>query len=301
MMNCFIINSSAGNGRAMPELATALKHSGVDFKIYRTKSPLDATRFVRKYCTEHPDEEVRFFACGGDGTLKEVVNGAVGFKNVEIGCYPCGSGNDFVKYYGSRKRFTDIKRLVKAPTVQIDLIKIGDIYSVNVANFGFDAFACRTMNEVKGKPIIGGKNAYYFGVMKGLFNAMQTEAKVYADGKLLNEDGTLLLCTAANGSHYGGAFNCAPKALNNDGLMELCLVKPMSRTKFVKLVNSYKNGNHLEDPNFSEYITYCRCKKAEFKADEDFAVTIDGELAVGNSFTCEVIPKAINFILPEEI
>lgn len=298
MKNCFIINSAAGKTSGMKQLAAELRTTNHEFKIYRTKGPMDATRFIRKYCTEHPDERIRFYACGGDGTLKEVVNGVVGFENAEVGCYPGGSGNDFVKYYGGKERFMNVDQLINAPTVAVDLIRMGDEYSVNVINCGFDTYACKTMNEIKKKPVIGGKNAYYSGVVKSLACAMETNAYVYADGELLNEDGKLLLCTAANGRYYGGSFLCAPRAENDDGLIELCLVKPISRAKFVTLVGSYKSGNHLTDPRFAEYIVYRRCKKVEFVGDENFAITVDGELIQGSSFSCEIVPEAVKFALP---
>ena len=56
-----------------------------------------ARDFVSNYCREHGDEEKRFYSCGGDGTLNEVANGAVGFSKTEITCFPVGSGNDFVR------------------------------------------------------------------------------------------------------------------------------------------------------------------------------------------------------------
>lgn len=299
MKNCFIINTRAGKNSGLRDLAEDLKNTSADFKIYRTKGPLDATRFIRKYCTEHPAEKIRFYACGGDGTLSEVVNGVVGFENAEVACFPCGSGNDFVKYYGGRERFFDVEKLITAPAVPVDLMKIGDKYSINVINCGLDTYACKTMNEIKKKPIIGGKNAYYSGVVKSFISNMKTNAMVYADGELLNEEGELLLCTAANGTHYGGSFRCAPRSKNNDGLIELCLVKPISRAKFITLVGSYEKGNHLEDPRFAEYIMYRRCKKVTFQGDEDFVATVDGELCFGSELTIEIVPNAIRFAVPD--
>ena len=72
----------------------------LDYVIYETKAHRDAIIFVKEYITEHPGEELRFYACGGDGTLFEVINGASGASNVEISCVPVGSGNDFLKYFG---------------------------------------------------------------------------------------------------------------------------------------------------------------------------------------------------------
>lgn len=300
MTNCFIINSSAGKRDSRHALAENLRKASGDFKIYRTKGPLDATRFIRTYCTNHPDEKIRFYACGGDGTLNEVINGVVGFENAEAACYPSGSGNDYVKYYGGKERFLDIDKLIEAPAVPVDLINVNGFYSVNVVNAGLDAYACKTMGEVKKVPVIGGKNAYYFGVAKSFVAAMKTKAFVYADGELLNESGEFLLCTAANGKYYGGSFCCAPYSVNDDGLMEVCLVKPISRSRFLSLVKSYEEGKHLEDPKFKDILVYRRCKKLEIIAEEDIALTIDGELVINKKFTCEIVPKAIKFAVPEE-
>ncbi len=300
MTNCFIINSSAGRRDNMHALAESLRGVAEEFKIYRTKGPLDATRFIRTYCTNHPDEKIRFYACGGDGTLNEVINGVVGFKNAEAACYPCGSGNDFVKYYGGKERFLDLERLINAPAVPVDLIDVNGTYSINVVNAGLDAYACKTMGEVKKMPFIGGKNAYYFGVAKSLAVAMRTKAFVYADGELLNEDGEFMLAALANGKYYGGSFCCAPYSVNDDGLMEVCLIKPIPRAKFLTLVKVYEAGKHFEDPRFSDLMIYKRCKKVEIRSDEEVAVTIDGELVLGKRFTCEIAPRAIKFAVPNE-
>lgn len=297
--NCFIINTSAGKSSAMHTLAADLKEISDDFKIHRTKCAGDAATFVRHCCQSHPDEKIRFYACGGDGTLNEVVNGAVGFENAEVACYPCGIGNDFVKYYGGKGRFMDIKSLMSAEARPVDLMKANGVYSINVINAGFDAYACEAMSEVKRKPFIGGGNAYYYGVAKSLISAMQTEAFVYADGELINPDGEMLLLTAANGRYYGGSFCCAPYSLNNDGLMELCFVKPISRLKFLTLVGLYKKGEHLDSEKFEKYIYYRRCRKIEIIGRDNLAVTCDGELYCGKEFTVEIVPSALNFVVPD--
>ena len=128
---------------------------------------------------------------------------------------------------------------------------------------------------------------------------MKTEALVYADDELLNENGSMLLCSIANGRYYGGSFMCAPLAENDDGLLEVCLVKPLSRVKFATMVKAYENGEHLSDPRFAEYVVYRRCKKVQLQGSEGFAVTIDGELVEGTEFTCEIIKGGIKFAAPD--
>ncbi len=299
MKTIFVVNPVSGKGEALRKVKEALRDVPGDYEIYETKGPRDATEHIRAYCTEHPDEKIRFCACGGDGTLNEVVNGVVGFENADVTCYPCGSGNDFVKYYGGADAFMDVSALMNAPSAPIDLIRAGDKYSVNVTNFGFDTSVCRTMEKVKTKPIIGGKNAYNFGVFTSVLTAMKTKAKVYGDGELLNEKGMITLCTVANGKYVGGQFCCAPRSVNDDGLMEVCLVKPISAFTLIKIIGTYTRGEHLDDPRLNDIIVYRRCKSVTVKADDKFAYTLDGEIIDAPEFTCEVAPGIIRFAVPQ--
>lgn len=298
MKHYFIVNPAAGQTDSFKILTEKLKTIAADFEIYSTKEKGDCIRFIKERCEEFSYERLRFYACGGDGTINEVINGAFGYENVEVSCYPCGSGNDFIKYYGEKERFLDVEELINASAAPIDLIKVGERLSVNVVNFGFDTYACKTMNEIKKKPVIGGSNAYYSGVIKALLFAMKSKAKVYADGELLNEGGEFLLCSAANGKYYGGSFCCAPRSDNTDGLMEVCLIKLISRLRFLTLVKAYEKGEHLDNRRFGDILVYRRAKKLEINASDSFTITLDGEIIEGKDFTCEIIPKGINFAVP---
>lgn len=294
----FIVNPMSGQGKAYRTIEKMLEGASFEYEIYLTAAPLDATRFVKEKCEEFSGETVRFIACGGDGTLNEVANGAVGYDNAEVGCCPCGSGNDFVKYYGGADLFMDVNILAEASAQKIDLIKVGNKYSINVVHFGFDTCVLRTMLKVKRMKLIGGKNAYNTGVVTAVLTGMKNKGKLYADGELLNSDGNFLLCTAANCSHVGGKFFCAPKSKNNDGYIDVCMVKPISRFRLINLINSYEKGTHLDDPRFEPIVTYRRCKTFSVEAPDGFCISIDGELTPFNKFTCEIVPAAINFVVP---
>ena len=298
MRHVFIINPAAGKEDSYTKLRELLS-SREDCELYATKCPGDATAYIRARCTEHPEERVRFYACGGDGTLGEVVNGAVGFENASVGCYPCGSGNDFVKYFGGKRVFRDLDALIEAREEWIDLMRVGDSYAVNATHFGFDSAVADTMRRVRRKKIIGGGNAYTTGVVVSLFTAMKNKCSVYADGELLNPKGEILLCTVANGQYVGGSFRCAPRSLCNDGLLEVCLVHPVSIPTFLNLIGDYGKGTHLEERKFEKYIVYRRAKEVRIEAPEGFLYSFDGELVENNSFTVEAVPQAIRFAVPK--
>ncbi len=300
MKHIFVINPAAGANDGTPAIRDFLKDncSDLETEVYVTTGIGDATRFVADYCRAHAGQPTRFYACGGDGTLNEVASGAAGFEGAEVAVYPSGSGNDYVKYFeGGAARFSDIRALMEAPTVDIDLMRIGDRYCVNVCNFGFDTTVAKTMIKVKRKKLIGGKRAYVTGVVTALIKAMKNECTVTVDGEQLN-DAKILLCTIANGSYVGGAFRCAPRSRNDDGLLEVCLVKKISRLRFVSLLGPYTAGEHLDIEKFQDCIVYRRGKHIHVTAPEGFSMSVDGEIIDGTEFDIEVVPRALRFALP---
>lgn len=300
MKHIFIVNPHAGQKRSAEiEISEQLKDTGIDYEIYTTKEPGDATRYIKERCQRDRDTIMRFYACGGDGTLKEVTDGVVGFENAELSCYPIGSGNDFVKYYGGKDKFMDLVSLCNTEAHEIDLIKVGDNYSINVTNFGFDACVAETMHKVRRKKLVGGKNAYTTGIAKAIFCAMKNHAEVYADGELLNPKGVFLLCTIANGKYVGGSYKCAPYSSNCDGYLEVGFALPISIFTFLALIGKYKLGTHLEDPSFKKFFLYRRVKEVYVKSNKEFTITLDGELQKVTEFTATVVPKAVKFAAPE--
>ncbi|MBQ6065259.1 MAG: diacylglycerol kinase family lipid kinase [Clostridia bacterium] len=301
MKYIFIANPHAGDTDRVQLIRSAIEGlpEKDDCEIYPTKAPRDATAYVKQWCEEHPGEEVRFIACGGDGTVNEVFTGAVGHENVSVTCYPCGSGNDFVKAFGGADKFLSIPALLRAPTQPLDLLKVGDRYSDNVVNFGFDTTVAITINEERAKTGHGNKNAYTKGVVKALLTAMKNTFTVKADGETLNPDGKALLCTVANGQYVGGSFQCAPRAKTDDGLIEVCLIKPISRLRFIKILKPYTNGEHLDRDDMKDIVVYRQAKKVEVDAPAGFAYSLDGEIIYESHFTVEIAPAAISFAVPE--
>ena len=123
MKHIFIYNPMAGkdNRAAIAALQEKIKtdYPELDVEFYPTKAAKDATVYVRARCEADPDTKMRFYACGGDGTANEVLHGIVGHENASMTCYPCGSGNDYVKYYGGAARFLNIDTLLFAEEKEV--------------------------------------------------------------------------------------------------------------------------------------------------------------------------------------
>ena len=294
MKHIFVVNTHAGRSKAKEELEQLLVGFEFEYEVYYTKGHKDATEFVRARCESERDTPLRFYACGGDGTIKEVAEGIYGHDNADLTAVPLGSGNDFVKYYGGADRFLDLKALSQAPSDYIDIIKVNDEFCINAVNFGFESYVAKVMNDVRHKKLIGGKNSYTTGILKGLIFAMKNYARVTVDGIELI-DGEYLLCSVANGRYVGGAYMCAPRALNDDGLLEVCAVDTISRLSVPKLIKIYQAGKHLEDASFRKIIHYTRGKRVEAHFKNEMPVTLDGEMISVRDVVCEVIPRAVRF------
>lgn len=301
MKHVFILNPMAGSGKRLAELREKVR-ALAGASLYETTAPADATRFVRDYCKSHA-EPLRFYACGGDGTIKEVAEGILGQAHASMSVYPIGSGNDFVKYFGEVEDFFDLEKLTAADAMETDIIHVQDdegvdTYSLNVCNFGFEAYVAKVMNKVRRKFLIGGKNAYTTGILAGIFCAMRNRGRIFADGEELAPGGVYLLGTAANGGFVGGGYHCAPRASVNDGELEICVVKPLSIFTLLQLIGVYREGKHLEDKRFAKYLVYRRAKKLEICADKPFAICLDGEIVETKRFTATAEAGQVRFAAP---
>ena len=314
MKHLIVFNASAGKNNEKAEAFRAQineSFAGLDFEIYETEGPKAVIPFLKKYLKEHKDT-VRVYACGGDGTVNEVVNGMVGFDNAELAILPIGTGNDFVKYYGVNNdnidQYRSFKPLINGQPVAVDVSKISGeglkeaMYSINVINFGFDAIVGARGNYYKEhgfpKKVKEGTNPYDYALhqdaMKyGRFN----DIEVFADGEKLNEK-QILLATLAHGKFVGGQFKCAPKSDNTDGLIDVCVLKTMTFLGLGMIIKTYEKGNHLNKPR--KKIVYRQAKEIKMVSPKEFDVCVDGEMIKGNNFVVEVCPKAIKLVPPSK-
>jgi len=300
MKYVFVVNPVAGDGKAEDEIKALLENEPLkkDCEIYRTTAIGDGKRFVQEYIEKHPNEKVRFIACGGDGTINGVINGCAHQKNASFTPFPHGSGNDFVKCF-PHVDFKDMHTLLTAKEKPIDLMKVNNDYSVNITNFGFDTTVAVTVNQGRDKRGYGKKSDYTKGIVKALITSMNNKAKVVVDGEEINPKGRYLLCTLGNGQFVGGSFKCSPRSSMVDGLIEVCLVKPISRIKFVQMLGPYTAGEHLDNDKFKNVIEYRQAKKVEIFAQDGFAYSLDGEIIYTDHVVVEIDPLAINLAIPE--
>ena len=297
----FIINPIAGGTKNKDDLVSKIDEActqhNLDYEVYLTKAHKDATVFVKNYCENNKDTETVIFACGGDGTFNEVVTGCVGYENVQISPFPAGSGNDFIKMFTNPNNFSDLDKQLNGTVRKIDILKLGDTYAVNEFNIGFDASVAYKMNSMRDS-ILPTKFGYIAGIVSAMFKAFGHDYKIKIDDQE-EFSANLLLCAMGNGGFYGGGFRALPKSSIDDGLIDVCTVDKISRVKFVQIVGKYKAGEHLSVNPPYEFIHYYKCKKITLDPCEIIKVCLDGEFIETDKIEVEIVPKAINLIVPE--
>lgn len=306
MRHIFVINPNAGKKDSTEEIVKCIdtlskydKYKDIEFEVYTTKSRGDAVEFVKKACEESNNEPIRFYACGGDGTINEVVNGMAEFSNASFACYPCGSGNDFVKIFKG-KDFTNIQNIIDGEEIKIDLVKTNDRYCVNITNIGFDAAVAYNMVKFKRIPLVNGKFAYRLGLIKSLFREMKHWAEIYVDDEKIDLTGFLLAC-ACNGICCGGSYYCSPKSIVNDGYMDVIAIKHISVFKFLKLVKYYQNGTYQEREDVMKHVSIHKAKKLRIVATKKPIIYgLDGESFVSKEINVELIENKVTFISPRK-
>jgi YegS/Rv2252/BmrU family lipid kinase len=300
MRHLFIVNPAAGGHRKNKHHETVSAINAVmseytdPYEIYITKAPMDAAEKIKAEAAK--GDALRVYACGGDGTLNECVNGAALFDHVVVTHYPTGTGNDFIKIFGtdSLRHFRNLRALVAGREHPLDLIDCNGRYGVNICSVGIDARIGTDVHKYSSIPILGGATGYVVSMVVNLIRGVNQPLRILAEGETRN--GQFSLVCACNGRYYGGGFNPVPDALPDDGILEFLVVKAVSRLKFLSAVMKYAKGRYREVPDI---ITHYRGNAITIESPTELAVNMDGEKLLASNLTFRCVPGGIRFIVPE--
>ena len=305
MKYCYIINPTAGQkaliAKQIPLIEKAFAISKLPYEIAVTEYSGHATEIVKRMSDEN--DCIRVCSMGGDGTLNEISSGAIGRDNVEIGSYPSGSGNDFIKYFGSREDFFNFEYIIDASSVDVDVIKVNDRYCINIFSLGLDANVADDIPYYRRLPLVSGPMAYNLSLAANFVKKLGTPITLTIGDK--SEKMNSLLLAVCNGQVYGGGFKAAPEAIIDDGLVDVVAVTVMPRLRMAKVIPVYKNGVHISSgrviDSLADVITYARTDSIYVEAQKETVVNLDGEIARMKEMSISVISKQIRFLIPKNL
>ena len=268
MKHVFIVNPAAGKSDRTESyrklIDAAFVPRGLQYELLVSQAPGDCRKLAQQAAAS--GEEVRLYACGGDGTLNEVVNGVIGCPNAAVTHYPGGSGNDSIKIFDDPAAFTSIERLLSAEEAPFDLIRCNDSYALNVLS-----------------------------ILSNMVHGLSADYTVTLDsGEVLSGRKTMIcIC---NGRWYGGGFNPVPEAEPDDGLLDVLVVEKVSLLQVASVIGHYQKGRYADYP---ELIRHARCRSLRIECAERSVVNVDGEAVYTTDANIEVVPHAIRFFYPK--
>ncbi|MDY3547087.1 YegS/Rv2252/BmrU family lipid kinase [Riemerella anatipestifer] len=160
-----------------------------------------------------------FIAVGGDGTISSIAKKLIGTDKI-LGIYPAGSGNGFAYEMNFTKDITSLINKIKNPkSREVDTFTVNGRLSINVSGIGFDGAVTKAFENTN----------------RGFANYIKTSIKTFfkyrpiqinfKEEELKKYNGKYLMFNIANTRQFGNHAYIAPKALANDGLLDLVLVK----------------------------------------------------------------------------
>ena len=297
MKHIFIVNPAAGKSDRTAEyrkmIEAAFAPRGLSYELLVSGAPGECRTLARQ--AAQSGEEVRLYACGGDGTLNEVVNGAIGYDNAAVTHFPGGSGNDTIKIFDDPAAFTSIERLLDAEEARFDLIRCNDSYALNVLSIGFDARVGTDIARFKRLPLVSGKGAYILSIFSNMLHGLTAEYTVTLDtGEVLSGRKTMIC--VCNGRWYGGSFNPIQDSEPDDGILDVLVVEKVNLLQVAAVVGDYQKGRYQDHPDL---IRRYPCRSLRIACAKESVVNVDGEAVYTTDASIEVVPQAVRFFYPK--
>ena len=329
MKNVFIVNPCAGQGKGNDKFIEKIENVAADLSmpvsVYKTAGVGDGQVLARQIAQE-ATEETRIFACGGDGTFNEVLNGVMEAQadaadatdenaraaaKISIGLIPMGTGNDFCRNFSEAGDFVDIRSQLLGSPVPCDAIRYSGMldgrqqtrYCANMFNIGFDCNVVDLTATLKTYPLVAGSFAYLLAVFSMMVKKKGANLKVEVDGEVRN-DGPLLLTAVANGCFCGGGVKSSPEARTDDGLMDYNIIRDVSRIDFIRLFPKYAKGTHLGVPGVERIIDTGKAKHITITPLNSagklgtMRLCTDGEIVDAEKIDMEIAPRAFSLVIP---
>lgn len=297
-----IINPTSGNGSAKKKwipIYDELKKQQFDFDFSFTQNKNHTVDLIKNAINLNI---TKFICVGGDGTLHTIVNvifslDLPNISNIEIGIIPIGTANDWIKTYYISKDFKKAIQTIKEKyTIKQDIGKLlihennTVVYFNNLAGIGFDAYVVNKAHKLKYLGFL----AYLTGALIGIASFKKSTLYIKFNDIEIKEKTLMLLIGICNFS--GGGMQLTKNADTTDGLFDISHINKINFITLFINIGGLFNGNITNHKLVKNYKT-SQLKLTVLDAKKTF-IQADGELVGSGSFEAEIIPKALNFIVP---
>ena len=243
------------------------------------------------------NEYIRLYACGGDGTLHQIINGIQDFSKVEVAIIPLGTGNDFIKSFLplNKKDFINLYNYQHDHTNSCNLLKVNEYYAINTASIGLDVKIAKNVEHFKFFSFLGSSVPYYLGLLYSMMHSLSSSYKIKINNQIVQDDFAFIVC--GNGKYYGGGYCPVPDAKVDDNRMDICLIKKVTRRKILTLSHKYKTGKHIE---YEDLVSIYQANSLEILSpSKQLTLNLDGELETVDSLHICLADNNVKIVLPK--
>ena len=303
-----IINPNAGNGKGKKDWSRILS-------LFERESIPIVSRFTRQkgQAMEFVRESIgsgfrKFISVGGDGTLNEVINGIFtqelcSPKEIVTAMIPVGTGNDWGRMFGIPLVYEGSVGIIKENKQLLHDIGVISYhegsqqykrYFINIAGLGFEALVVSKTNRQKEKGK-SSKAIYFYNLLSSLISYRKTESDVIIDGRILHS--RVFSVNVGNGRYCGGGMRQTPDALPDDGLLDITVIKDMSRWEIIRSLKLLYDGTILSHPKVDGY----RSNNLLVESESPLYAQADGESLGHTPVSFSIIPAATKIVYGKKL
>lgn len=300
MIHVFIINTNVVEADFSENLRKKLSERGdIRYFAYNTSRPGMEREVTKKMIQFFEGERLRFYCCGGSGTMRNIMLGAEDYKNVEFAFCPCGQTNDFLKVFGyDAEEFKDIDKLIDGHAEQIDYIKTNYGVALNTVSFGLDTMLSDILEKTQDYDIFGKNLSFFLSYFISIFKTKPRKLNFIVDNCEFTENVTEMI--VGNGCVLGGHLYFTDNADYKDGYFDYLMAGDYGPAIMKTL--SYMLKEDIE--KVRERTKYGKGTHFELITDDGnkIAMNLDGEIVEGgNEWTIDIIKKGMNFVIPKGV
>ena len=283
----FIINPISGTGKQEnieEKISQEIDSSSFDFFIHYTKEKGHATKIAQQLVLDKADVVV---AVGGDGTVNEIAQALVNSRTI-LGIIPTGSGNGLARHLGIPQQVNRSLRLINTlNTKAIDSCTANNQFFVNVSGIGYDGHISHCFAKERKR----GLKTYVKLILTEWWTYTVKDFQVYVNGIEVFTEAAVLV-SFANGSQFGNNVIVSPESIDNDGEIELCILKPFNFYEIPHVLLALVSRRfHLH-----KKMQIIKCSSATI-ITQGAKAHLDGEpKLLGEKIELQVLPKSIRVI-----
>ena len=300
MTHIFIINPYSGQSSLADGLRDKLgTMSGLNYYVFNTRYPAYEKILVGKILHFFEGEKLRFYCCGGEGTMRNMLCGFDDLSEAEVAFFPCGMTNDFLKVFSSEQAayFHDIEELIYGDVINVDYIQTNYGVALNTISFGLDSQTCMLTDDYRFLKILGENLPYSAAIVHSILLAEQYSYDIEVDGEVIS--GITSETIFGNGNIFGGNLHFYDSDNVFDGKGGYISAPKMNSIQEIQVMLAMMKHDmkHIRKA----------CRHGEFERfsirrtdGSPFFLNFDGELQSGiTRLDAHIVKKGLKFVVPK--